>query len=89
MSDEKRIKIVIDMPKSEYESIIKWVEDNDIVLCVYSYIALGKVLPEEHGRLIDADALIEYTHNQIDGVICCDDIAFAPTIIEADKGDKE
>lgn len=55
----------------------------------------GKVLPKGHGRLIDADAFIEFLKHKKYGMIdysdcVIDDITEdAPTIIEADKGDTE
>ena len=41
----------------------------------------GKILPKGHGRLIDADALMEYCQNDKSKVIDCNDIARFPTII--------
>lgn len=41
----------------------------------------GTPLPKGHGRLIDADALMEYCQNDKSKVIDCNDIARFPTII--------
>lgn len=46
----------------------------------------GVQLPKEHGRLIDADSLIEYCQNGINKTVDCNDIARFPAIIKADKG---
>ena len=47
----------------------------------------GKVLPKGHGRLIDADNLMELAYNCVTKTVDCNDIARFPTIIEADKED--
>ena len=85
--------ILVDMPKSDYENIKKEVEDNDITLSVYWYIASGKVLPEKHGPLKDVTQ-IGLTNFEI--FMCNGDykevlkmlierIENAPTIIEASE----
>ena len=57
-------------------------------------IANGIPLPQGHGRLIDADALLDTDRLIVDSMKChyipMMDIYNAPTIIEADKeGDAE
>ncbi len=95
------MQIVIDINEEDYNDI----KIGNTRLCsirniaVYT-IANGTPLPKSHGRLIDADALIEQIKksrcidcNSINGVRCraCQyddemaDIDDAPTIIEADK----
>ena len=46
----------------------------------------GTPLPKGHGRLIDADALI-FNADYYEPLISKRDFDFAPTIIEADKGE--
>lgn len=45
----------------------------------------GKPLPKGHGRLIDADALMEYCQNDKTKTIDCNDIARFPTIIRREE----
>ena len=49
------MKIVIDIPKEEIKLYQAYGQINSHR--IMSYIANGTVLPEHHGRLIDADAL--------------------------------
>lgn len=75
-------EIVIKIPDDLYDAIIdpnKWVtveRINNIVRAVKN----GKVLPKGHGRLIDADAVLEEPIGNT-----YKDIDIAETIIEADK----
>ena len=64
----------------------KKVIDADLEI-VGKAIANGIILPKGYGRLIDADQLMNYCQNQIDGhkYADCNVIARFPTIIEADK----
>ena len=55
----------------------------------------GVVVPKGHGRLIDEDELDvitvttdDYSGNEVLDVILKEDLDEAPTIIEADKGEK-
>ena len=52
------MKIVIDIPKETYESIVinQYCGSKSNL---ENIIINGKTLPEHHGRLIDADALVE------------------------------
>jgi len=45
----------------------------------------GTILPKGHGRLIDADALMEYCQNDVNKTVDCNDIARFPTIIGGEK----
>ena len=49
------MQIVIEIPENDYNQIREYYEKNEIVEATYSYIYHGTVLPENHGRLIDAD----------------------------------
>jgi hypothetical protein len=87
------IELLIKIPEDEY-NIAKYGQYGNInVDIVRKAIANGTPLPKGHGRLIDADALI-------DTLGCSDEDIYvkacieedAPTIIEADmeeSGDKE
>jgi hypothetical protein len=86
----EKMKIVIDINEHLYK-IIKTlglvVEDEDAV-AVSEAIRNGTPLPKGHGRLIDADALID-SLGASDGDIYCKAVIEedAPTIIEADGGE--
>lgn len=92
------MKVVIDIPEENYKSckaiyklpVKKEVADAYTYAIAngnaYTYpIATGTPLPKGHGRLIDADALMELCHNLKEHTVDCNDIARFPTIIEADK----
>ena len=81
------MKIVIDIDEEYYKYI------QDIPKCyrqaIHRVIADGTPLPKGHGRLIDADALYDYVADKYsEGEQLAIDITDAPTIIEADKGEK-
>lgn len=78
------MQIVIDIPDEIYKDIESrdwkntiWARDS-----LMRYIHEGVVLPEHHGRLIDADAYKEawFTSRQFEPMLLLD---FAPTVIEA------
>ena len=77
------MQIVIDIPEEEYK-LIKY---NTAECIAEQVIKNGTPLPKGHGRLIDADALLEspmkyFGFRDID-------INNAPTIVEADKENAE
>lgn len=80
------MKIVIEIPKKVYNALTHIDFDASLVVNeMRSSIANGTLLPKGHGRLIDADAVLEdpigNTYRDID---------IAEAIIEADKeGDGE
>ena len=79
------MQIVIDIPEKDYKFIKEQVDKRDYPdMSTGKAIANGTPLPKKHGRLIDADKLLEEYGKY--------DIGFAvdgqPTIIEADKEDK-
>lgn len=79
------MQIVINIDEDTYKDIIKngfiYDEDNKIV----SYaIKNSTPLPKGHGRLIDADAVLEEPIGNT-----YKDIDIAETIIEADRSEKE
>lgn len=51
------MKIVIDMPENDYKLACNY--PDALIGCYAHYIKEGMVLPNNHGRLIDADKLIE------------------------------
>lgn len=78
------MQIVIDIPDEIYKDIESrdwkntiWARDS-----LMRYIHEGVVLPEHHGRLIDADAYKEawFNSRQFEPMLLLDN---APTIIEA------
>ena len=95
------IELVIKMDEDIAQGIIDGKNDKpmNIVRAFQATIAdaikNGTPLPKGHGRLIDADAIIFREIDEIGGeynpYLGCsqEQIDAAPTIIEADKGDKE
>lgn len=78
------MQIVIDIPDEIYKDIESrdwkntiWARDS-----LMRYIHEGVVLPEHHGRLIDADAYREawFNSRQFEPILLLDE---APTVIEA------
>lgn len=90
------MQIVIDIPEDVYKRTVFYREFRDLSDCVATIKALEKAtpLPEEHGRLIDADKLEprdispDAWYSPIWGFELFD-IEDAPTIIEADKAESE
>ena len=87
------IKLLIKVDKAYYDRIKDMV--NIVLETGDTAIANGVVLPKEHGRIVDADALIKriknlpkYSngHSKVyDEAMIINIIDDAPTIIEADK----
>ena len=78
--------IVIDIPDYDYRQIKEYYEKNDTVEATYSYIYHGTPLPKGHGRLIDADVLVDGMEDDYE---VCEAVNATPTIIEADKAESE
>lgn len=76
------MKLLIDIPEEKYE----WVKKNNPnadINSIVGAVANGTPLPKGHGRVIDETKI---TACEWDGKqMTCN----APTIIEADKGEKE
>ena len=51
------MKVVIDIPEDDYKLACNY--PDVLIACYAHYIKEGTVLPNNHGRLIDADALLE------------------------------
>lgn len=88
------MKIVIELADEIYEMKKSGIIEENINEII-SAVIFGKPLPKGHGRLIDADAFIEFLKHKEYGIIdysdcVIDDITEnAPTIIEADREDEE
>lgn len=91
------MQIVIDISDKAY-GLLKYFEkslglndkkdsNDDLKTALMRAVINGTPLPKGHGRLIDADAIID---GGINKGFCdwYDEIKYAPTIIEADGGEK-
>lgn len=79
------MQVVINIDDKIYEAILDgWWPDT--LLSVRQLVAKGTILPKEHGRLIDADALRADSFCW-DGeeLLSVNSLIIAPTIIEAEK----
>lgn len=80
------MKIVIDIPKEDYDTLIN--HNNDKLPAViarnnlWEALKHGTPLPKGHGRLIDADSFVQ----EHPLAFVRDVINDTPTLIEADKG---
>lgn len=94
----KEVELVIKIPE-EVKQTFDNAKDEDLYGNYYDYNSLigkaiqnGIQLPEGHGRLIDADALIKDVRDNSESYFA-DDFAHewvdvAPTIIEADRSEE-
>ncbi len=76
------MKLIIDIAKTEYDNILK-VDSNDYWEKI---IKNGTPLPKGHGRLIDADVLADGFEDNYE---FCEEVNATPTVIEADKENKQ
>ena len=85
------MQIIIDIPEDVYKRTVSHREFKDLNDCVTTIKALenGTPLPKGHGRLIDADVLIDSLGISDRDIYCEDVIEDAPTIIKADKAESE
>lgn len=75
------MQIVIDMPEGIFESVKRYYEQNQedcYALC--AYVANGTPLPKGHGRLIDANVLVDGMEDDYE---FCEAVNATPTIIPA------
>jgi hypothetical protein len=83
------MKVIIDIPEDDYKLACN--HPDALITCYAHYIKAGVPLPKKHGRLIDADALLEDVRkNSVS--YSADDFAHEwvdvqPTVIEAEDGD--
>lgn len=77
------MKIVINISDDAYEHYCNGSEDSYDESEVALAIRNGIAFPKNHGRLIDADQLMNYCLNQIDGYkyADCNVIARFPTVL--------
>jgi len=85
------MQVVIEIPEEEYKFLDYYQSTNHTI---FKAIKNGTVLPERHGRLIDADKLFQQVgiikpksqteHDDIGNLMSL--ITCAPTIIEAKRG---
>lgn len=78
------MKLIIDIPEEIYDSACATnnIWDMRMAGFVCSAIAHGTPLPKGHGRLIDADVLVDGMEDDYE---FCEVVNATPTIIEADK----
>ena len=76
------MKVVIDVSEEMYAILNNIPIGTISVLEALYTIKNGTPLPKEHGRLIDADALMQLAQNCVTKTVDCNDIARFPTIIE-------
>ena len=75
------MKVVIDIPENDYKLACNY--PDALISCYAHYIKEGTVLPNNHGRLIDADALIEFCAERWIP-LNIDVVNMQPTVIEAE-----
>ena len=82
------MQIVIDIPEDVYKDIqsLDWKNTGRLFSEEWKAIHNGTPLPKGHGRLIDADVLVDGMENDYE---FCEAVNATPTIIEADGGDAE
>ena len=77
------VKLVIELPKELYDQIDKPVNDEDLLRYI---IKQGKLLPKDHGRLIDVNDLrFELELNRQLNEVIDNIIAQTQTIIAAER----
>ena len=86
------MKIVIDIPEDVLKRTVFYREFKDLNDCITTIKALEKAvpLPKGHGNLKDADALMKEAviisnENESYSFVYAENIADAPTIIEAEE----
>ena len=94
------MQIVIDIPEEQYELARHGNKSYTTELELMNAVANGTPLPKGHGRLKDVDAFLSkvkadrehsvYSRSwTADDVLTALDNSYAPTIIEADRGEEE
>jgi len=77
------MEIMIDIPEQIYETIqADMFISREQLAVLQMQILKGVELPARHGRLIDADVLVDGIEDDYD---FCEVVNATPTIIEADK----
>lgn len=93
------MQIVIDIPAETYKAISEWDEPNPKYAAeymLYDFVKNGVVLPEKHGRLINADKVMDKMQSTFDMQELYLPIHFKeliidemPTVIEASGGEQD
>lgn len=81
------MQIVIDIPKDTFEKIREFDGKHDVLIDrekLYEAIQNGTPLLKGHGRLIDADVLVDGMEDDYE---FCEVVNATPTIIEAESED--
>lgn len=88
------VEVVVRIPKNRYETLVELnerIKNKESICKLGMYenaIANGILLPKNHGKLIDADALIDTLGCSDKDIYCKDTIKEdAPTIIEKELKD--
>lgn len=85
------MQIVINIPKEIYETLNGIPMENISLLDLLDAVRAGVVLPKGHGRLIDADKLLDALRSNVAVVEYSgiekaeDDLEESPTVLDADK----
>ena len=85
-------KIVIEIADDDYNRINSYPDGKTfypITARLYKAVKDGTPLPKGHGRLIDANKLVSSFPNYDGMSDVAITIGYAPTIVEADKGEQE
>lgn len=77
-----QMQVVIDIPERDYKDALNGIFAIDVVR---EAVKNGTPLPKGHGRLIDADVLVDGMEDDYE---FCEAVNATPTIIEADGGAK-
>lgn len=80
------MKILIEIPNTLYERYKELGATGQILTVTENAICNGTPLPKGHGRLIDADAVVDGFEDNYE---LCIAVNSTPTIIEADKEGEE
>ena len=80
------IKLVIKIPEEVYESAKNGTLNEIQSMYICGSVVEGTPLPKRHGRLIDADVLVDGMEDDYE---FCEAVNATLTIIEADKAESE
>ena len=80
------MQIVIEIPESIYDTIQSdEMISREQLAILQMHIMNGTLLPKGHGRLIDADVLVDGMEDDYE---FCEAVNATPTIIEADRSER-
>lgn len=80
------MQILIDVPNSLYANLSKIQRGSIASKRILECVRNGTPLPKGHGRLIDADVLVDGMEDDYE---FCEAINATPTIIKSDKAESE